>query len=355
MPTCDARVAGHVASSSLGAPLRVGFGPRTSWNSFYQSGQRVAELLGGDPCFECGFFGRDPFALEELVRFDALVFIKHYPPLEILIELKRRGKVLILDWHDKTLYPRFYERNAVRKILKMISYRKAEAGIKKQLRTFDMCFVASPVLFDVALSLGARPYFLQRQIFNHGNEFNYKTPNGKKQSAVVYWTGIGENQNQNEMIIPVLKRLHDDFHCRIVYSSDTKGNVPFIEYRMWDRKGWEEELTEADIAFRWRDGSVHQRLKDANKVIAYMAAGLPVVCYPTEAEKLVMQDSVTGMMAYTPGEFERKMVELITHPELRASIGKAAHDEVWAKYSLRQQVEKIKGLLYALARNKVAI
>jgi hypothetical protein len=329
-------------------PLKVGFGPRTNWNSFYQSGQRVAELLGRDPRFECDFFSREPFSLEELSRFDALVVIKHDPPLNILAELKRRGKVLILDWHDKALYPSFYERNPVRKFLKKISCSKTEAQIKKQLRIFDLCFVASPAVFDAVLLAGARPYFLQRQLYNHGSEFNYKTANGKKDTLVIYWTGVGVNQKQNETILPVLKRLHDEFHCRIVYSSDEKGDVPFIEYRAWNRDAWEEELTEADIAFRWRDGSEEQRLKDANKIMAYMAAGLPVVCYPTESEKLVMQDGVTGMMAYTPEQFEQKMVELITHPRLRASIGKAAHDEVWSRYSLREQVEKIKGVLLHL-------
>ena len=74
--------------------------------------------------------------------------------------------------------------------------------------------------------------------------------------------------------------------------------------------------------------------------------------YPTESEKLVMQDGVTGMMAHTPEEFAQKMVELITHPELRASIGTAAHDEVWSKYSLQQQVENIKGVLLTLVKNK---
>jgi hypothetical protein len=48
------------------------------------------------------------------------------------------------------------------------------------------------------------------------------------------------------------------------------------------------------------------------------------------------------------------MIELITHPGLRASIGKAAHDVVWSRYSLRQQVETITGILLKLAGNKLS-
>jgi Glycosyl transferases group 1 len=333
-------------------PLRIGFGPRTNWNSFYQSGQKVAEVLGKDPRFECGFFGREPFSLDELSGFDVLLFIKHYPPLEILAALKKHGKVLILDWHDRLLYPSFYERNVLRKFLKKIYYFRTESRIMQQLRMFDLCFVASPALFDVVCSLGAKPYFVQRQLFNHGNESSYKQTNGKTDSLLLYWTGVAVNQKQNEAILPALKRLHDVYKCRIVYSTDAPGNVPFIEYHAWNRDGWEQELTEADIAFRWHDASTEQRLKDANKVMAYMAAGLPVVFYPTDSEKLVVQDGVTGLMASSPKEFEEKMAELITHPDLRASMGKAAHDEMWSKFSLKSQVKKIKALLLELSQGK---
>ena len=190
-----------------------------------------------------------------------------------------------------------------------------------------------------------KAHFLQRQLYNHKNELHFKESNGKTDSLVIYWTGVGVNQVQNTEIVPVLKRLHDKYHCKIVYSSDKKGDEDFIEYRTWSRDTWEEEMCEADIAFRWHDTSQAQYLKDANKVLAYMGAGLPVVMNPTEAERLVVEDGVTGLFASTPGEFETQMVRLITDPALRRSIGEAAHRAVWPQYSLRTQVEEIKSLL----------
>jgi glycosyltransferase involved in cell wall biosynthesis len=101
-------------------------------------------------------------------------------------------------------------------------------------------------------------------------------------------------------------------------------------------------------AFRWRDLSHLQRCKDANKVMAYMGAALPAVIYPTEAEKLVVEDGVTGFFAHTVDEFQERMIALVRDKELRKRVGLAAHKEVWSKYSLRAQVEEIKRVIMEL-------
>ena len=248
--------------------IKVGLGPKTSWNSFHQSGEKVATLLSEDPRFACGFFSRDPFSLDELSRFDVLIFIKQYPSFAMLRELKARGKILIFDVQDRALWQSMYEQNPVRKFLKKIYYYTSDREAQRQLRAFDLCFVASPGYQRVLDGIGARAHFLQRQLYNDKNEFDYKSSSLKKDSLMVYWTGVGVNQKQNIPILPTLKRLHDTYHCRIVYSSDTDPHIDFVEYRKWSRDRWEKELLEADIAFRWHDISVAQSLKDANKIMS---------------------------------------------------------------------------------------
>ena len=226
--------------------------------------------------------------------------------------------------------------------------------IKAQLRLFDVCFVASPALETKLTAIGVCTHFLPRQIYNHGNELTYKQHTADGHSVVLYWTGVGANQKQNDAIISVLKRLHDSYKCRIVYSSDTAPKESWIEYRRWSRDGWEHELLEADIAFRWRDDSPEQTLKDPNKVLSYMAAGLPIVIYPTASEKMIVHDGENGFFADTPEMFEKKIVQLITDSSLRKRVGEAAHQEVWSRYSLRTQVEQIKEILLQLAATKKA-
>lgn len=328
--------------------IKVGFGPITTSNSYYQSGLKVASALEQYEEFTCGSFRWEPFSLDELMQFDVLVFIKYYPDYEILRGLKRSNKVLILDYQDMFLYPSVYELNHFKKILKRIYYYTEERAIRRRLKMFDLCFVASPILMDIVREAGIKPYFLQRQIYNDKNEYSFKAPSDRRDNLVLYWTGVGLNQKQNEPVLPVLRGLCRKYGCRIVYSTDTLGSEQGVEYRLWSPDTWEQELLEADIAFRWRDTSNLQRCKDANKVMSYMAAGLPVVVYPTESERRIIKDGVNGFMTYTAGDFERVLERLITEPELRRSIGLNAHKDVWSKFALRRHVEEIRTVIVSL-------
>ncbi len=329
--------------------IRVGFGPKTSSNSYHQSGVKVASVLEQDERFESGFFEWEPYQLEELRQFDVLVFIKYYPPLEILRALKKLGKVLILDYQDMFLYPSVYETNAVKKVLKKVFYFMHEREVRRHLALIDICFVASPVLMDIVAEAGIQPYFLQRQLYNDRNESIFKQHNDRKDGLIIYWTGVSINQRQNEPIVPVLRELCRKNQCTIVYSTDAEGEHAFVEYRRWSRETWEREMLEADIAFRWRDSSSMQRCKDANKVMSYMGAGLPVVIYPTESEKRIIEHGVNGFFAFSVEEFGMHIERLITEPELRKRIGMRAHSDVWSRYSLRHQVQEIKTVVLGLA------
>ena len=332
--------------------IRVGLGPATTSNSYHQSGIKVASALEKYEEFSCGFFNWGPFNLEELARFDVLVFIKYYPEWEVLNALKKSGKVLILDYHDMFLYNSAYELNPLKKLLKKIYYFKQEQEMRKQLGLIDLCFVASPVLMDIVAEAGIKPYFLQRQIYNDGNEHAFKTHSDRTEGLLLYWTGVNLNWSQNGPILPVLRYLCKKYNCRLLYSTNETGNEDGIEYRLWSRNTWEQELLEADIAFRWRDTSNWQRCKDANKLISYMAAGLPAVVYPTESEKFIIRNGMNGFIAYTPEEFGRVMERLITDPELRRTVGMNAHREVWSKYALRKQAEEIRNVILSLIQKK---
>lgn len=335
-------------------PLRVGFGPVTDSNSYHQSGVKVAEVMDLDPRFRCGFFSWNPFRLEEMAEYDVLIFIKYVPAADIVGKLKALGKVMVLDYHDAFLCPSVYESDMLRRYLKAVYYFREERKILQALKMVDACFYANPLLADVVQRAGMRPLFLHRQIFNGGNECNYKTPRDGGEKIVLYWTGVGLNHVQNIEILPVIYSLRERYGCRVVYDTDTVGELDWVEYRRFNPDTWEDDMLDADIAFRWRDTSNMQRFKDANKVLSYMAAGLPAVVYPTESEKLVMRHGETGFFADSPEEFEQVMIKLICDPELRSRIGTAAHKDVWSKYSLRAHVEVLKGHILELVRERAS-
>ena len=59
----------------------------------------------------------------------------------------------------------------------------------------------------------------------------------------------------------------------------------------------------------------------------------------------------TGFFAYTPEQFENQVEKLIINPDLRSRVGRAAHKEVWKKYSLRNHVNILLDHINKLVNN----
>jgi glycosyltransferase involved in cell wall biosynthesis len=335
-----------------GKTWKIGFGPRTGANSFAQSGVKVAAALGKFPEFTCGFFAWEPFDLDELMYYEVLVFIKYIPDTNLLQALKKAGKTLILDYQDTFLYPSVYESSVVRRLLKRLYYFSTERALSRAYAMLDGCLICTPLLRDVVIRAGMKPLELPRQIYNDENETLFKQHSTNTGGVVLYWTGVSLNHKQNEPIVPVLKRMHERYGCRIFYDTDQVGTHDWIEYRMFNNETWAKDILDADIAFRWRDTSNLQRFKDANKVQGYMAAGLPVVVHPTASERLVVQDGKTGFFANSADEFEQILTRLIQEPNLRHHIGITAHATVWKQCSLKIHVECLRGHLFALMKEQ---
>ena len=333
--------------------IKIGFGPETTANSFYQSGVKVAEKLNQDGRFECGFF-KESFDYESLSYFDVLIFIKICPSYDILKMLKNDRKALVLDYQDMVFFTNIYERNPVKKILKKILYFDLEKKKKERYRLFDRCIVASPGSEKIARDAGMTPYFLFRQVYNDRNFERPKIHTDKTERLTILWTGIGFNLCQNKPVEPILQKLCAKHNCRVIYlTKDVAEKDNYIEYKRWSIDMWENDLAEADIAFRWwLDSDNNQYCKDSNKIISYMAAALPVVCHPTLADKLVMTHGKTGFFAETTEKFALYIEKLIENPRLRKEVGEAAFREVWGKYSLNNHVEELKKVILDLAVEK---
>lgn len=328
--------------------IKVGFGPRTTANSYQQSGVKVAQKLREDPNFQCNTFFSE-FKLKELMEFDVLIFIKILPSYEKLKKLKEAGKILILDYQDMFLFPTAHETNYLKKIAKHFYYFKHERHEKRKLSCIDLCFVASPESFRVAESAGLTPYFLFRQIYNDSHEKTFKQHSNETNNLKIIWTGVELNLPHNKEIETILQELCKKYSCEVVYLTQSESyRKDYIQSKIWTLETWENDLLEGDIAFRWWQDSNDQRHKDSNKIISYMAAGLPVVCKPTTSDRRVIKDGETGFFATDPQEFKRLVENLILNPDVRKKVGQSAYTDVWSKYSLENHVSEIKTVLRTL-------
>ena len=75
-----------------------------------------------------------------------------------------------------------------------------------------------------------------------------------------------------------------------------------------------------------------QQRKSTAKVVSYMAAGLPVVCTPSEADRRVITHGKTGFFATGDREWHACLRALVTDAALRERIGRAARQHALERY-----------------------
>ncbi|WP_152669517.1 glycosyltransferase [Synechococcus sp. GFB01] len=170
------------------------------------------------------------------------------------------------------------------------------------------------------------------------------------------WQGYPENMPPMLRLHPILDRLRLDtgLDIRLVYN--TKGAARRegpIEYTQWNVHRWDRVLAEADIAVAIKPlDDPYQQRKPATKVISYMAAALPVVCTPSQADRQVIHHGKTGFFAYNDQEWYDYLHALIQDPSLRSRIGNAARRQVIEAYGDKQVAAEYEDLFERVLANR---
>ena len=92
------------------------------------------------------------------------------------------------------------------------------------------------------------------------------------------------------------------------------------------------------------------------KAIQFMACGVPVVAAAVGVNRDIIDDGVSGFTAVTPGEWAEKLGRLIADPTLRARLGEAGRQTIYARYSLRVNAPKlVTTVLEAVSRARLRV
>jgi glycosyltransferase involved in cell wall biosynthesis len=91
------------------------------------------------------------------------------------------------------------------------------------------------------------------------------------------------------------------------------------------------------------------RGKVSTKLLAYFAAGLPVVASNVNANRLYMRDGENGFLVGTLAQWEERLSTLIGDPALRRKIGGAARASAERDFSISAAVPRYLDLFKRLA------
>jgi glycosyltransferase involved in cell wall biosynthesis len=81
------------------------------------------------------------------------------------------------------------------------------------------------------------------------------------------------------------------------------------------------------------------------KLVQLMSLGLPVVAAPVGANLEIIEDGVNGFLATSPENWYERLRLLAENSMLRRTMGEAARATVEKRFSLRQQVNQLEGIL----------
>jgi glycosyltransferase involved in cell wall biosynthesis len=307
--------------------IKVGFGPITTGeNDLAERKWRIDPIINGlnhkSHKYVAGFFLRP----EEMNRFDYLVIVKklNLEFIEAFEHLKNQKVIydIVDNPNDEPKYGLYFR------------------SLPQFLKRVDAFILSSPVHKPWVEHLRKPALLIEHPILNTVHKQTYQ--NGPEIRLLAQ--GYFENLKNLEWLEPLLPELSVRVGrpIRLVYHSEIiRPDSEFVRYIRWNVENCFEVMEQSDIAITIKNlHKPHQYTKPSTKVIAYMAAGLPVICYPTAADRLVIQDRVTGFFAYKREDWIRLIQLLASSVPIRRRVGRAARKSVLERYSVGPILEK---------------
>lgn len=307
--------------------IRVGFGPivtgeRTLSNRKWHIDPIVNYINKHSEGYVCDIF----FYGDDLSRFDIIVSVKNFDNInpELINRLKKNNKIFIYDICDNPL-------GCQKSYLKETWY----------IESLDGIIMNNPLQREDVKHLNPNFRLINLPIINKKHKRNYK----KKEQVKILWEGYVENiEFTKSKLNPIIEGLAKESPNKIimVYHSNVQSkNEGAIKYVEWKLSNWEKVLIDSDIAVAGKpsDNEIQKR-KPSTKVNTYRAAGLPVVCAPSEADRLIVEHGKTGYFASTDEQWYMYLKKLIESPKLREEIGTAGRRYVLENFDVGKIAQK---------------
>jgi|GEM_PF-2043187 len=300
--------------------LKVGFGPVVTGENTLHTRKWwidpiVNEINRGRSRYAADIF----FEGDDLSRFDIVVLVKTFDFIddETLHRLKKQGILFIYAIVDNPFGCRR-------------RYDQETAFIS----ALDGLVVCNPIQQLDIVKYDVPSLYIETPNIN----LSYKQDYADKETIIIIWEGTYYFMPYMESVERIIRELAaaGGKEIEFIYFTNRPGrDNGMVKHVRWNLAAREETLCAADIAVTVKpEGNKYQMRKPATKVLTYMAAGLPVVCTPSEADVRVLEHGVTGYFAYSDEEWRDCLEKLINDAALRERIGIAGRKFVAREFSV---------------------
>lgn len=164
---------------------------------------------------------------------------------------------------------------------------------------------------------------------------------------VIGWIGSPSTQKYVVDIHKALSRACLAYNARVMLVGATPQVVlelPGIDIEVvpWTESSEADLIRLMDIGIMPLPDGPWEKGKCGYKLIQYMASSVPVIASPVGVNLTIVQNSKSGLLASTPAEWEKALLQLLGLPEQRKSMGSAGRFAVENNYSIQAQAPKLK-------------
>jgi len=273
------------------------------------------------------------FNAEEMQRFDLVVIVRE---VDGMPAAALHGRIVIYDIVDRPYYAGDIQ--TIRKTFEMIQ----EA---------DGLIASSPLHIEDLSGSGKKMVLIEHPIINIRHK-DYTKRNDD--TLTILWQGFPEHLPRMDILQPIVRRLAKELKKKIILMYHTRmlpKSRGSVRYRPWTAHNWERVLVKSDIGVEIKSlDDAHLQRKPSTKILTYMAAGLPVVCTPSAADRLVIEHGKTGYFACTDEEWYTYLKALAENPGFRQQMGQAGREHVSRHFNIPKIAQKYLDFFDALIK-----
>lgn len=303
------------------------FHTQKSWNRLYQKGKFLQK-----------FFDLNYNFLRRWLLLFRLAGAKHIfmhremahvgPPVFEWILVKILRRKYIYDFDDAIWIPNYSSVNA--RFQKLKCYWK----VRYLIRWAEQITAGNEFLANYARAFNSHVQVIPTTIDTQNQ--HTQIVDQQRKPVVIGWTGTHSTMHYLDFIVPILRKLEQEFEFvfKIISNKKPDYDLKSLTYQDWKEETEIQDLAEIQIGVMplvpdaWSEG------KCGFKALQYMSLGMASIVSPVGVNTKIVQHNENGLIADTAEEWETSLRKLLLDETLRIALGEKARKTIIENWSV---------------------
>jgi glycosyltransferase involved in cell wall biosynthesis len=300
----------------------------STWEIFFKPGNYWRKLAG----LSAGF-ARRWLLMFTIGKYDFIYIHREAapmgPPVFEWIIAKLYRKKIIYDFDDAIWIPVSSQYNKIARYFKWFS------KVRTICRWSYKVSAGNQFLADYAAQYNRNVVVVVPTVVDTEDVHN-RIQDQATASPVIGWTGTFSTLKFLDLVVPVLRRLQEQFSFTFVVIANRDPGLPLKNYRFvrWQKETETADLLNMHIGLMPLTDDDLSKGKCGFKAIQYMSLGIPAVVSPVGVNTIIVTDGVSGFVCEDSKEWETRLTELLMNAGLRERMGIAARKQIESNYSV---------------------